>query len=108
VFAVRQEKMHGKVCVCRAPMQKRTANIFLAVRIFSPCVFEKTHGKAPLCRAPEKYARQTFRRTANMEFPVVVEVSHQYVSRGIILFLQVRLYFFKTHLINMRIVVIRR
>jgi hypothetical protein len=60
VFAVRQEKTHDKVCVCSAPMQKRTANIFLAVRFFSPCVFGKTHGKAPICRAPEKI------RTANI------------------------------------------
>jgi hypothetical protein len=35
VFTVRYEKTHGKVCVCRASMQKRMANIFLAVRFFA-------------------------------------------------------------------------
>jgi hypothetical protein len=58
VFAVRQEKTHSKVCVCRAPMQKRTPNIFLAVRFFAvrlwknarqgtsfPCARKNTHGK---------------------------------------------------------------
>jgi hypothetical protein len=58
VFVVRQEKTHGKVCVCHAPMQKRTANVFLAVRFFRraslknarqstslPCARKNTHGK---------------------------------------------------------------
>jgi hypothetical protein len=45
VFAVGQEKTHDKVCVCRAPMQKRTANIFLAVRSFRRAYLKKRTAK---------------------------------------------------------------
>jgi hypothetical protein len=80
VFAVRQEKTHGKVCVCRAPMQKRTANILLAVRFFRRVSLEKHTAKQLFALRPKKYARQTFRRTANMEFPVVMAAHQQQIA----------------------------
>jgi hypothetical protein len=70
--------------VCRALTEKRTTNYLFAVRqgknarqtffcraFFSPCAGGRTHGRAPLCRAPEKMRRQSFKRTAKREFPVV-------------------------------------
>jgi hypothetical protein len=71
VLTVRQEKTHGKVCVCRAPMQKRTVNIFLAVRFFHRASLKKRTAKHLFAVRPKKYARQTFKHTENMEFPVV-------------------------------------
>jgi hypothetical protein len=78
------QKTHGKVCVCRAPRKNARQSLCL------PCANAKTHGKYFFGRAslekrtakhlfavrPKKYARQTFRRTANMEFPVVRDAPH--------------------------------
>jgi hypothetical protein len=60
VFAVCREKTQGKVCVCRAPIQKRTANIFLAVRLFRCVSLEKRTAKQLFAVRPKKYARQTW------------------------------------------------
>jgi hypothetical protein len=45
VYRAPMQKTHGKVCVCRAPMQKRTANIFLAVRFFRRASLKKRTAK---------------------------------------------------------------
>jgi hypothetical protein len=51
-------------------MQKCTVNIFLAVRFFRRASLKKRMAKHLFAVRPKKYARQTFKRTANMEFPV--------------------------------------
>jgi hypothetical protein len=61
-------------------MQKRTANIFLAVRFFRRVSLEKRTAKQLFAVRPKKYARQTFRRTANMEFPVVMAAHQQQIA----------------------------